>query len=61
MIEGWIIGIIIGSASLGIAIYSVLKQQKLERRLKEKDRLKNLAKQLEDRINWHITDILNEF
>ena len=61
MIEGWIIGIIIGSASLGIAIYSVLKQQKRERRLKGKDRLKNLAKQLEDRINWHINDILNEF
>jgi len=53
MIEGWIIGIIIGCASLGIAIYSVLKQQKLERRLKEKERLKNLAKQLEDRINMH--------
>lgn len=61
MIEGWIIGIIIGSASLGIATYSVLKQQKLERRLKEKDRLKNLAKQLENRINWHINDILDEF
>lgn len=60
MIEGWIIGVIIGSASLGIAIYSVLKQQKLEKRLKEKDRLKNLAKQLGPPINWRINAILNE-
>jgi hypothetical protein len=60
MIEIGVIFGILGSAAFVLSIYSVIKQRKLERRLKEKERLKNLAKQLKGYTNWHINNILDE-
>lgn len=45
-----VIGFGIGITSLVIAVYSVIKQKKLETRLKEKEKLKELSKHLEKRI-----------
>lgn len=53
MVEGWIeiIGLVFGISGVAIAIYSVIQQRKLETRLKEKERLKKLAKRLDNVIN----------
>lgn len=53
------IGYVIGLAGLSLAVYSIVKQKKLEKRLKEKDRLKNLSEQIHRKLSRDINDILN--
>lgn len=46
-----VIGLVIGIVSLSIAIYSIIQQRRLETRLKKKEKLKLLAKRLDEVIN----------
>jgi uncharacterized membrane-anchored protein YhcB (DUF1043 family) len=41
-----VIGYIIGITGVALAIYSIIKQQKLEQRLKEKEKLKEFSKKI---------------
>lgn len=62
MIEGITndgIGLVIGSIGVTLAIISLLKGQKLENKLKEKDKLKLLSKEIDVWI-YEINDIVDE-
>ena len=58
---GYIIGIagvIIGIVGVALAVYSIIKQQKLEQRLKEKEKLKALSKEIQTGLIPRINKII---
>jgi hypothetical protein len=53
------VGVLLGLISVVIAAVALIKQQKLEKRVKEKDKLRLLAKKLKDDTFWYTNSILS--
>ncbi|MBP2030089.1 putative membrane protein [Methanohalophilus levihalophilus] len=54
------IGLIVGSAGLIVAVYSMGKQKRLEKRFKEKEKLKALSEKILFELDFRIDSILEE-
>ena len=55
-----VIGLVFGVIGVALALYSIIKQKKLETRIKEKEKLKDLSRQLDNYIIPMINNTVDE-